>query len=102
MESVVSSSFGCPDTDMTASTARDLTTVALIGNPNTGKSTLFGALVGVRQAVGNYPGVTVERRSGQLEYAGRKIEMIDPAGALQSCTAQPRRNGGRRRSLGPP
>ena len=68
------------DTDMTASTASDLTTVALIGNPNTGKSTLFGALVGVRQRVGNYPGVTVERRSGQLEYAGRRIEMIDLPG----------------------
>ncbi|MHB8901588.1 MAG: ferrous iron transport protein B [Thermoguttaceae bacterium] len=65
---------------MTASTARDLTTVALIGNPNTGKSTLFGALVGVRQRVGNYPGVTVERRSGHMEYAGRKIEMIDLPG----------------------
>ncbi len=65
---------------MTPSTARDLTTVALIGNPNTGKSTLFGALVGVRQRVGNYPGVTVERRSGQMEYAGRKIEMIDLPG----------------------
>ncbi len=65
---------------MTASTARDLTTVALIGNPNTGKSTLFGALVGVRQRVGNYPGVTVERRSGLIEYAGRKIEIIDLPG----------------------
>jgi ferrous iron transport protein B len=65
---------------MTASTARDLITVALIGNPNTGKSTLFGALVGVRQRVGNYPGVTVERRSGQFEFAGRKIEMIDLPG----------------------
>ncbi len=65
---------------MTASTAHDLTTVALIGNPNTGKSTLFGALVGVRQRVGNYPGVTVERRSGQMEYAGRKIEIVDLPG----------------------
>jgi ferrous iron transport protein B len=65
---------------MTASTVRDLTTVALIGNPNTGKSTLFGALVGVRQRVGNYPGVTVERRSGHMEYAGRKIEIIDLPG----------------------
>ncbi len=65
---------------MTASTERELTTVALIGNPNTGKSTLFGALVGVRQRVGNYPGVTVERRSGQMEYAGRQIEMIDLPG----------------------
>ena len=41
---------------------------------------MFGALVGVRQRVGNYPGVTVERRSGHLEYAGRKIEMIDLPG----------------------
>ena len=65
---------------MTATTTQDLTTVALIGNPNTGKSTLFGSLVGVRQRVGNYPGVTVERRSGQLEYAGRKIEVIDLPG----------------------
>ena len=51
--------------------ARATMTVALIGNPNTGKSSLFGALVGVRQRVGNYPGVTVERRSGLMEYAGR-------------------------------
>ena len=39
-------------------------TVALIGNPNTGKSTLFSALAGVRQRVGNYPGVTVEKKLG--------------------------------------
>ena len=38
--------------------------VALIGNPNTGKSTLFSALAGVRQRVGNYPGVTVEKKIG--------------------------------------
>jgi len=65
---------------MSDSTACESLTVALIGNPNTGKSTLFGALVGVRQRVGNYPGVTVERRSGQMEYAGRTIEMIDLPG----------------------
>ncbi len=63
-----------------APTARAAMTVALIGNPNTGKSSLFGALVGVRQRVGNYPGVTVERRSGQMEFAGRKIEVIDLPG----------------------
>ncbi|MDI9443468.1 MAG: FeoB small GTPase domain-containing protein, partial [Planctomycetota bacterium] len=60
--------------------ARATMTVALIGNPNTGKSSLFGALVGVRQRVGNYPGVTVERRSGLMEYAGRKIEVVDLPG----------------------
>ena len=52
-------------------------TVALIGNPNTGKSTLFGALVGVRQHVGNYPGVTVEKKTGDLQHAGRRYELID-------------------------
>lgn len=55
-------------------------TVALIGNPNTGKSTLFGALVGVRQRVGNYPGVTVEKKTGLMEHAGRRYELIDLPG----------------------
>jgi ferrous iron transport protein B len=55
-------------------------TVALIGNPNTGKSTLFSGLVGVRQHVGNYPGVTVEKKSGWMEYAGRQFELIDLPG----------------------
>ncbi len=54
--------------------------VALIGNPNTGKSTLFGGLVGVHQHVGNYPGVTVEKKTGQMHYAGRQFELIDLPG----------------------
>src|SRR5438105_368078 len=44
------------------STEHEARTVVLIGNPNTGKSTLFGALSGTRQRVGNYPGVTVEKK----------------------------------------
>ena len=40
--------------------------VALVGNPNAGKSALFNALTGARQKVGNYPGVTVERHSGRM------------------------------------
>jgi len=55
-------------------------TVALIGNPNTGKSTLFGGLVGVHQHVGNYPGVTVEKKTGQMHFAGRHFEVIDLPG----------------------
>lgn len=54
--------------------------VALIGNPNTGKSTLFNALCGVRQRVGNYPGVTVEKKLGRMEHAGRWYEVIDLPG----------------------
>jgi len=55
-------------------------TVALIGNPNTGKSTLFSALAGIRQRVGNYPGVTVEKKVGLLDYQGRRYELIDLPG----------------------
>jgi ferrous iron transport protein B len=56
--------------------------VALVGNPNAGKSALFNALTGARQKVGNYPGVTVERHSGRLTLDdGRPIELVDLPGA---------------------
>lgn len=54
--------------------------VALVGNPNTGKSTLFSALAGIHQRVGNYPGVTVEKKTGRLEHQGRRFELIDLPG----------------------
>ena len=54
--------------------------VALIGNPNTGKSTLFSALAGLHQHVGNYPGVTVEKKTGQMQYDGRRWELVDLPG----------------------
>lgn len=54
--------------------------VALIGNPNTGKSTLFNALVGIHQHVGNYPGVTVEKKTGRMDHRGRRYELIDLPG----------------------
>ena len=46
-------------------------TVALLGNPNTGKSSLFSALAGIPTRVGNYPGVTVEEKVGRFAYRGR-------------------------------
>jgi ferrous iron transport protein B len=56
--------------------------VAIVGNPNTGKSTLFTALTGFRQQVGNYPGTTVESRSGLLAEAGKqeRTKLIDLPG----------------------
>ena len=56
--------------------------VAVVGNPNAGKSALFNALTGARQKVGNYPGVTVERKSGRLVLPdGRPLELVDLPGA---------------------
>ena len=55
-------------------------TVAIIGNPNTGKSTLFNSLVGAHARVGNYPGVTVEKKTGVINYESCKIELVDLPG----------------------
>ncbi len=65
---------------MSTSAQQSTLSVALIGNPNTGKSTLFGALVGVHQHVGNYPGVTVEKKAGRMDHAGQQYELIDLPG----------------------
>lgn len=64
--------------------------VALVGNPNAGKSALFNALTGARQKVGNYPGVTVERHAGRLALAdGRPVELIDLPGAYSLDPSSP-------------
>lgn len=55
-------------------------TVALLGNPNTGKSTLFTALTGVHSRIGNYPGVTVEKKVGWFDHAGQRVQLIDLPG----------------------
>jgi len=55
-------------------------TIALVGNPNCGKTTLFNALTGAKQHVGNWPGVTVERKSGHFKAANQTIEVIDLPG----------------------
>ncbi|SFM60520.1 ferrous iron transport protein B [Methanolobus profundi] len=60
--------------------------IALTGNPNVGKTTLFNALTGSRQHVGNWPGVTVEKKSGRISYKEYDIEVIDLPGTY-SLTA---------------
>src|SRR5271169_2228448 len=64
-------------------------TVALLGNPNTGKTTLFNALAGMRQRVGNYPGVTVETKKGQMTQAGRTFDLIDLPGTYSLAARSP-------------
>ncbi|NJN51072.1 MAG: Fe(2+) transporter permease subunit FeoB [Gammaproteobacteria bacterium] len=56
------------------------TTIALIGNPNCGKTTLFNALTGAHQRVGNWPGVTVERKSGHYRHGDERIDIVDLPG----------------------
>jgi ferrous iron transport protein B len=54
--------------------------IAVVGNPNSGKSTLFNRLTGLKQRIGNYPGVTVERHIGILRTEGTTVELIDLPG----------------------
>jgi ferrous iron transport protein B len=74
---------------MSTKTSGATVTVALLGNPNTGKSTLFNALAGVNQRVGNYPGVTVEKRVGRTEHGGRRFNLIDLPGTYSLTPRSP-------------
>jgi ferrous iron transport protein B len=56
------------------------TRVALVGNPNTGKTTLFNALCGLRHKTGNFPGTTQEARVGRLRHTSQSIDLIDLPG----------------------
>ena len=55
-------------------------TVGVVGNPNCGKTTLFNAFTGSKQHVGNWPGVTVEKKTGEYTHAGKLIELVDLPG----------------------
>ncbi len=64
--------------------------VALVGNPNAGKTSLFNALTGSRQKVGNYPGVTVERKAGRLALPnGETVELLDLPGTYSLTPRSP-------------
>jgi len=65
-------------------------TIALVGNPNTGKTTLFNGLTGLFQRVGNYPGVTVERKEGRFDLGnGRTVRLVDLPGAYSLSALSP-------------
>lgn len=61
-------------------------TIALAGNPNSGKTTVFNNLTGTRQHVGNWPGVTVEKKEGSYNYHGHRVKVVDLPG-VYSLTA---------------
>ena len=54
--------------------------IALVGNPNTGKSSVFNMLTGMRQQIGNFPGVTVDKKFGSLTVNGEEHALIDLPG----------------------
>ncbi len=64
-------------------------TIALAGNPNSGKTTLFNNLTGARQHVGNYPGVTVEKKEGVCSFEDAEIAVVDLPGAYSLTSFSP-------------
>ncbi len=76
-------------TQAMSDTSADTTTaqIALVGNPNTGKTTMFTALTGVRQRVGNYPGVTVEKTAGAMSLGNQEVTLIDLPGTYSLAAA---------------
>jgi ferrous iron transport protein B len=73
-----------------AATGAEVVRVAIIGNPNTGKTTLFNALTGLRQRVGNFAGVTVERVEGTFRAPdGRKMAVLDLPGSYSLSAGSP-------------
>ena len=64
-------------------------TLALVGNPNAGKTTLFNALTGLRAKTANFPGTTVERKVGRLHLAGQQIVVVDLPGLYSLDSTSP-------------
>lgn len=63
--------------------------IALAGNPNVGKTTLFNALTGAHQTVGNWPGVTVEHKAGYFIRNGKRYEVVDLPGIYSLAASSP-------------
>src|SRR2546423_5333910 len=81
---------GCDQPSESSSSQPKTLTVALAGNPNSGKTTLFNALTGLRQKVANYPGVTVEKKTGRCKLAAaRWTNVIDLPGTYSLISRSP-------------
>ncbi|MBW8192365.1 ferrous iron transport protein B [Neiella marina] len=65
-----------------------MTRIALVGNPNAGKTTLFNGLTGLKQRVGNFPGITVEKKQGKLSYNEYVAELVDLPGVYSLIPQQ--------------
>ena len=68
---------------------KDKLLVALAGQQNAGKSTLFNALTGLQQHIANYPGVTVDKKSGYYSHAGQRVEVVDLPGTYALTSFSP-------------
>ena len=64
-------------------------TIALAGNPNAGKTTIFNALTGLRQHTGNWPGKTVEKKEGEIEHEDLTINIVDLPGTYSLTAYSP-------------
>lgn len=80
----------CCNTKDTLASTKGILTVALAGNPNSGKTTVFNGLTGLRQKVANYPGVTVERKTGRCRLPGGTVaHIIDLPGSYSLISRSP-------------
>src|SRR6195952_4545451 len=80
----------CCDNLPDAPPATGTLTIALAGNPNSGKTTVFNALTGLRQKVANYPGVTVEKKTGRCKLGGERwADVIDLPGTYSLISRSP-------------
>lgn len=77
--------------DQNPKTSEGTVKVALLGNPNTGKSTVFNALTGLKQHTGNWPGKTVEVATGRFSFDGKEFLLVDLPGTYSIFADSPRR-----------
>jgi len=76
-------------TAMREGTKRQRPLIALLGNPNTGKSTIFNRLTGLRQRIANYHGITIEAHKGELRHGGKVYELLDLPGTYSLSATSP-------------